>query len=138
MRNNHSKFLIKIFTALSLFLLMVAGYNSYGQQKGQMKVTEITGTVEGNEGNAVPGARVLYQNGTKSVTTDSDGTFTLKTLSNDVLVIKTQEYETKYVSLQKADLSEPIALVRPPLYMAEDAVVSLPYHKMPDRMVTGA
>ncbi len=135
MKNNNRTPLKSSIRIFFLFLFLVTGYSSYGQQ---VEVVEINGTVAESEGNAIQGAQVLFKNGSKSTVTDSEGNFSLETVPTDVLVIKTRKYETKYIDLQRADLSDPIVLIDMPVYIGEDDQVSLPYHKLSERMVTGA
>lgn len=127
-----------IASALVLLLLFLIPTEGIAQLEDQADVGEITGTVVNEEGDAIAGARVLYQKGTKSVITDDEGTFSLTTVSSDVLVIKAQEYERRYVKLQEANLAQPIELISRPAGMGEDALVNLPYRNLPSRMTTSA
>ena len=136
MKNYKKKLIPRIFFRLSLIAFLLAGFEmSYGQQKD---FEQFTFELVDSDGNAISGADVYFQNGTKRLKSDANGLFTLRTYSNDVLFITSDNYETKYVDLIKTDLSKEIELTQGIIMMRESDEITVPYGKLPGRMITGA
>jgi hypothetical protein len=81
---------MKSIQLISLFLTMLIGYVSFGQEK------TISGIVsEGQQ--PLPGASVLIKNSKKGIQTDIDGKYLLKVNAKDTLVISYVGMKTQHI-----------------------------------------
>ena len=84
-------------------LISKHNYSSKHEDKydGSIKIGFISGTVNDENGNPIPGANVIIKGTSTGTQTDFDGNFTIKADKNDILVISYLGYATHEIKLAK-------------------------------------
>jgi TonB-dependent starch-binding outer membrane protein SusC len=123
---------------LTLFVFSGVGAAA---QDGKRKADQLTisSQVTDADGNSIPNATIISANLRDSFEADKNGSFSLKTRTGDILVIKASGYESKKISLPDSRLDNgKIVLESVPVLGGEEHRLNNLYGSLEARRSTGA
>ncbi|MDO6737773.1 SusC/RagA family TonB-linked outer membrane protein [Wenyingzhuangia sp. 2_MG-2023] len=128
----------KINFLSTLFVLIAISFQNflYGQEKESIKIK--TTLVDEND-NPIPNALIVLGDGLVETNSNSNGSFTLDALLNNILLISANGYKSKVIQLNKEVIGEKIVLESASLFDDRENEIILPGNlKTTQRALTGA
>lgn len=126
------------FRFIGLLMLYIFLFGNIIAQDEKINSVEINLKVTDENGNAIPGAKVVVGEGQIHATTDPNGLYSFISAASDLVTISARNYKSQVIEASTLIKDANVKLVKVKLFMGEDDIVELPFNSLKKRNLTGS